>query len=155
VEGTTWHTWSSIFFEIILARPLPFLGIQLPLHDLPRKHNRTIIRIHILGRVPWLLEMLDEMDGEVLKIWQVEAVEPDHGAGAVLAVVVPVPGRREDYVAALHGDALAMDGGEAALAFDYEAHSEGDVAVGAGDFVGHDELEAGIEGVCCEGCIFY
>ncbi len=91
---------------------------------------------------------------EVLEVREVEPVEPDHGAGAVFAVVVPVPGRGEDHVAALHGDALAVHGGEAAGAFDYEAHGEGDVAVGAGNFVGHDELEACVEGVGCEGGVW-
>lgn len=45
-----------------------------------------------------------------------------------------------------------MDGGEAAFAFDDEAHGEGSVAVGRGGFVGHDELEAGVDGVGGEWC---
>lgn len=94
------------------------------------------------------------MHGKVLEVGQVEPVEPDHGARAVLAVVVPVPGRREDHVAALHADAPAVHGGEAALALDDEAHGEGDVPVGAGRLVGHDELEACVEGVGREGGIF-
>lgn len=52
-------------------------------------------------------------------------------------MVMVVPGWGEDHVAALHGDAAAVDGCEAAGAFDDEAHGEGCVAVGAGDFVGH------------------
>ena len=43
---------------------------------------------------------------------------------AVLAVVVVVPGRRQDHVAALHAHAAAVDGGEAAVAFDGGAEIE-------------------------------
>jgi hypothetical protein len=43
-----------------------------------------------------------------------------------------------------------MYGREAPVALDYESHGEGGVAVGRGGFVGHDELEAGVDGVGCE-----
>jgi len=46
---------------------------------------------------------------------------------------------------------LTMNGGETALAFDNEAHCECGVAVGGGSFVGHDQLQAGVDCVCCVG----
>lgn len=58
-----------------------------------------------------------------------------------------VPSWSEDDIAALHGNAAAVDGREAAGSFDDEAHGEGRVAVGAGDFVGHYQLQTRIEGV--------
>lgn len=94
--------------------------------------------------------MLDEVHGELGEVGQVEPVEPDHGAFAVLAVVVPVPCRRQDDVATLHGDALAMHGRESPAAFDDEAHGEGGVPVRGGGFIGHDQLQARVEGVGCE-----
>ena len=69
-------------------------------------------------------------------------------------MVVPVPCGSEDHVPALHGDALAVHGGEAALAFDDEAHGEGGVSVSAGDFIGHNELQTRIEGVRCKRGIY-
>jgi hypothetical protein len=48
-----------------------------------------------------------------------------------------------------------MDSGEAAVAFDDEAHGEGNVAVGRGGLVGHDELEAGVDSVGCVGGGYY
>jgi len=91
--------------------------------------------------------MLHEVDGEMAEVRQIESVEPDHGAGAVLAVVVPVHGRCEDHVAAAHLDAAAVDGREAPFALDDEAHGERDVSVRGGGLVGHDELETGVDGV--------
>jgi hypothetical protein len=63
---------------------------------------------------------------------------------------MPVPGWGEDHVAAGHSDAFAVNSGESACAFDDEAHCEGCVAVGAGCFIGEDELKACVEGICCE-----
>ena len=37
------HTWPSIRFQIILTHPLSLLRIQVPLHNHPRKHQRTVI----------------------------------------------------------------------------------------------------------------
>lgn len=88
--------------------------------------------------------MLDEVDGKMKKVRQIQTVQPDHGTGSVFAMVMPVPRRREDDIALLHLDALAVDGGESALAFDDEAHGERDVAMGGCGFVGHDKLEAGV-----------
>ena len=126
------HTWSSVLLQVILARPFSCFAVQLALHNFPRKHDGTFIGIHIIGRIPGLVEMLDEMHREVLEVRQIESVKPDHGTGAVLAVVVPVPGGCEDHVAALHRDSFAMDSCEAALTLDNEAHGECDVSVRTG-----------------------
>lgn len=73
----------------------------------------------------------------MLEIGQIQSVQPNHGPGSILAVVVPVHCRGEDDIAPLHFDAATVDGCEAALALDDEAHGEGDVAVGFGGLVGH------------------
>lgn len=55
-------------------------------------------------------------------------------------MVVPVPGGGQDDIASGHLNALAVDGREAALAFDDEAHGEGRVPVRPGCLIGHHEL---------------
>lgn len=102
--------------------------------------------------------MFDKVQGEVPEIWQVQPVQPDHGPGTVLSVVMPVPGRRQDDVPTLHLDALAVDCGEAAIALDDEAHCKCCVAMCRRGLVGHHQLKPGINGVCrvrrvCAGCV--
>ena len=65
--------------------------------------------------------VVGEGGAEMIDQRHVEAVEPDHHAIGFLAVVVPGPGRRDDEVAGVHVDALAVHGGVGALAFDDEA----------------------------------
>ena len=89
----------------------------------------------------------------MLETGKIQAIEPDHGARSVFAVVVVMPGWGKDDVALFHVDPLTVHGGKAAAAFDNEAHGECGVSVGWGDLVGHDELEPGVESVCCVGCI--
>lgn len=84
--------------------------------------------------------VFDEMHRKEPKHRQIQLVQPDHGPGPVLAVVVPVPAWRQDHVAPLHGDAPAVHGRETSAAFDDEAHGEGGVSVRRGYFVGHHEL---------------
>lgn len=88
--------------------------------------------------------MFHEMDGEVLKVGEIKAVQPDHGTRPVLAVVVPVPGRCEDHVAPLHADAPALYGRKPTLALDDEPHSKGDMSVGLGRLVGHYQLQPAV-----------
>src|SRR5437764_1355819 len=59
------------------------------------------------------VEKLDDLD--------VEAVQPDHRLGAVIAVVVPGPGWGDHEIARLHRRALAIDGGIGAASLDDEA----------------------------------
>ena len=82
--------------------------------------------------------MLNEMHGEVAEQGQIEPVQPDHWARAVLAMVVEVPGRGQDHVTAVHVDTFAVHGRETAVALDDEAHRECDVAVSRGGLVGHN-----------------
>ena len=121
-------------------------GVEVGLHLVPGEHERGDA-IDFLSGVAGLAEVLYEVDGEVGEVGQVEAVEPNHGPAAILAVVVPVPRGSQDDITTLHLDTAALDGGEAALALDDEAHGKGSVAVGLGRFVWHDQLQAGIYGV--------
>jgi hypothetical protein len=147
-------TWPAVLLEIVFTRPIACFSIQFCFHDLPGKHDGAFIGVDVLGRISGLVEMLDEVDRKVLEVGEVKPVKPDHGTRAVLAVVVPVPGGSQDHVASLHGDSFSMDGREAALTFNDEAHGEGDVPVSASGLVGHDKLEPGVEGICREGGIF-
>lgn len=85
-----------------------------------------------------MIKVLDKMYGKVSEGRQIQSIQPDHRTGPVFTVVMIVPRRSEDDIAALHADTSAMNGREAAGSFDDEPHGEGCVAVGAGDFVGHD-----------------
>jgi len=70
----------------------------------------------------------------------VEAVQPNDGGRAVVAVVVPGPARRDDKIAGTHGDTLAVDRGVSALALHHEAQGVGRVAVRGRDLAGQDRL---------------
>ena len=98
--------------------------------------------------------MLDKVNWKVGEIWQIKAIEPDHGAGTIFAVIVPVPRGREDDISSLHLDALAMDSSESPLALNNESHCKGRVAMSLSGLIGHDELEPGIDGVGGERGIF-
>jgi hypothetical protein len=97
--------------------------------------------------------VLDEVDGEVSEVGEVETIEPDHRARTVLAMVVPVPCGREDDVASVHLYAATVYGGEAAVALNDKSHGEGCVSVGWCRLVGHDELKPGVNGIRREGGI--
>lgn len=146
-------TWTAVFLEIVLGGPVSRDGIKSLLHLRPREDDGGLVGVDVGGGIAGILIMLDKVDGEVSEVGQVEAVEPDHGTGAVLAVVVPVPGRRQDHVASLHGDAFAVHRGEAALALDDEPHGEGGVSMCLGRFVGHHQLQSGVECVGGEGSV--
>lgn len=97
--------------------------------------------------------MLYEVNWEVPKVWKIQPVQPDHGAGAILAMVVVVPCWRQDHITLLHLDTLTMHGSKPAVAFDDEAHCEGRVPMGGGGLIRHHELKARIERVCCVWCV--
>jgi hypothetical protein len=91
--------------------------------------------------------MFHEVHWKVDKVGQVQAVQPDDGrvvaslfVGALLAMIVPVPGRRDDHVTRAHRHSPAVDGGEPALALDDEAAGEGGMPVGGGRLTRLDQL---------------
>lgn len=53
--------------------------------------------------------MLREINGKMLKERDIQSVEPDHIVGALIAMIVPIPGRRNDKVSRLHEHLLARD----------------------------------------------
>ena len=75
----------------------------------------------------------------------VEPVEPDHRDVAVMAVIVPHPGRGEDQVADFHISLFAVDGGIGTGTLDDETQCAGRMTVCRRDFARHDELEPSIE----------
>jgi len=75
--------------------------------------------------------------------WNVEAVHPDDAVFGVVAVIVPGPTGRQDQIPRLHVDALAVDGGVGATAFDDEANCRRSVAVRARHFAGKQYLDGG------------
>ena len=75
----------------------------------------------------------------------VEAVEPDHGRVARIAVIVKSPRRRDDEVSGMHRRALAVDRGIRAFAFDDEAQRRLRVPVARRDLAGKDELQPRVE----------
>ena len=67
------------------------------------------------------------------------------GVVARVAVIVIGPGRRQDEVARVHGRPLAVDRGVGALSFDDEPKRRGGMAMGARDFAGQNQLQAGVQ----------
>ena len=73
--------------------------------------------------------MLGETAVEEIDQRNIQAVQPNHGRIAGIAVIVKRPGGREDQIARMHADALAIHSGVSALAFDDEAQRGSHVAV--------------------------
>lgn len=84
--------------------------------------------------------MLHKVDWEMLKTGQVQSVEPDHGARSVLPMIMPVPGRSQDDIAAIHGYALSVNCSKATISFDNETQRKGSVPMRGSSFMRHDEL---------------
>ena len=93
--------------------------------------------------------VLGEAGVEEAQHRDVQAVQPHHRLGhaldALVAMVVPGPGGRDDEVARVHGGALAAHRGVGALAVDDEAQRRLHMAVRGRDLARHDQLQAGIE----------
>ena len=77
----------------------------------------------------------------------IEAVEPDDGLLARIAVVVERPRRRDDEVTRMHGGPLTVDGGICAFAFDDKAQRRLAVTVTRRNLAGQDQLQAGVQAV--------
>jgi fermentation-respiration switch protein FrsA (DUF1100 family) len=100
--------------------------------------------------------VLDKVHREVDKAGQVEAVKPDNGpgvaallVGTLFAVVVPVPGRRDDDVARPHGHPPPVHRREAALALDDETAGKGRVPVRGRRLARLHQLQTGVQRVGC------
>ncbi|EAW20730.1 uncharacterized protein NFIA_112540 [Aspergillus fischeri NRRL 181] len=72
---------------LIALRP-----IQPSLHLVSGKDNGRARRVDILGLGARLAKVLDKMDRKVSEVGQIQAVQPDHRAAAILAMVMVVPG---------------------------------------------------------------
>jgi hypothetical protein len=86
--------------------------------------------------------MLHKVNWEVPKVWKIQPVQPNHGARAILPMVVVVPCWRDYHVALLHLNAPTVHRSKPAVAFDDEAHCESRVPVGGGSLIRHHELKA-------------
>jgi hypothetical protein len=105
-----------------------------------------VVAIHALGGDRLRLAFCDVGGFAVVDDGQVEHVEPDHGLRAVVAVLVPHAGGRQDQVAATHRAFLALDRGVGALALDDHAHGIGRVAVRGRPFARLQQLHAEVDG---------
>ena len=86
-------------------------------------------RLCLLAGIPRLRVVFRKIDRESLKQWQIKAIEPDHGAIAFVAMIVPLPRGSENHITAFHGDLLPFYGSESFLAFHNETECECTVAV--------------------------
>ena len=77
---------------------------------------------------------------------QVEHIEPNHRVGAIVAMLVPQTGGRENQVATAHRAFLAIHRGVRALAFHNHAHRIRGVAMTGCPFTGHEQLHAQVHG---------
>ncbi|KAF2801518.1 uncharacterized protein BDZ99DRAFT_469523 [Mytilinidion resinicola] len=87
------------------------------------------------------------MNREVYKAWEIKAIQPNHRSGAIFAVIVPVPGRGQDNVAALHLDASIMHSSEATITLDDKVTGKGSVAMSWRGLVGHNQLKPSVNGI--------
>src|SRR5581483_5744030 len=98
------------------------------------------------GRLTLLRIHLEEVRLERVHQRDVEPVLPDAGAaGALVAVVVPGPVRREHQVASVDAQLLAIDDGVGALALHDEAQRRRGVAMGRSRLAGQHDLDAGVQ----------
>ena len=116
----------------------------------PRRHHagRRVLDFRGIGAIFRRLQFaLDRVGGlEIDEQRQVERIEPDHRAFAVMAVVVPRAARREDQVAALHHALLAVDDRVGAFAFDHDARRARRVAMRRRLLAGQQKLHAAENG---------
>ena len=94
--------------------------------------------------------LLAERRAEEARERRVEPVEPDHRPRAVVAVIVPGPGRRHHEVAGLHRQLLARNRRISALALDDEAERTRRMAVRRRDLARHDDLQSGEQRIADE-----
>lgn len=151
----TWLTFTPVVMQVPPFSRVAVSLVQRRLHPAPREDQWRSRCIHVLGRIAGRRVLLHKMDGKMLEIGKIEAIQPDHGTRAVFAMVVPVPRRRQDYIASLHEDPPAMHRSKSALAFDDEPHCKGYMPVGLCSLVGHDELQPCIQGVGGERSIYF
>lgn len=79
---------------------------------------------------------------------QVECIEPDNRGIALVSMIMPVPCRRNDNIAASQGHLFSFNSREA-LAVDDESEGERDVPVRRSSLARVDDLKSTIDGVCC------
>jgi hypothetical protein len=91
---------------------------------------------------------LSKVDWDALEQWEIQAIKPDHGTFTFVTMVMECPRGCEDEVALLHGDLLAVYGGETATTFDNVPQRECDVPVCWRSFARIDDLEASVQCVC-------
>ena len=112
----------------------------------PRRHHagRRVLDLRGVGTIFRRLQLaLDRVGGfEIDEQRQVERIEPDHRAFAVMAMVVPRAAGREDQVAAFHHAFLAIHDGVGAFALDHDARRARRVAMGRGLLAGEQKLHA-------------
>ena len=133
---------------VVSSGPVGGAGVENGLGGGPREAEWAVG--DGLAGIPRFVVRLCEVRRKVVVERKVQAVQPDHGLVSVVAVVVPLPLRREDEVAFFHADFLAADGGEAAGPFDDEAEGEGLVAMRRGRLAWQDQLETCIDSICSE-----
>ena len=83
---------------------------------------------------------------QVMHDGKVQHVQPDHRLGAIVAVLVPQPGGRQDQIAAPHGAFFTLHRAPRALAFHHHTHRVGRVAVRRCPFTWQQQLHAQVNG---------
>jgi hypothetical protein len=111
---------------------------------LSRRRPRHGVYLH--ARIAFLSIRLSKVHSGILKQGQVQHIQPNNWLITLISVIMPVPRRCEDDVAALEGHLLPLHG-SGALAVDDEAARVGDVSMGRGYLAGVDDLQAGVYGV--------
>jgi len=75
----------------------------------------------------------------------IESVQPDHRRIAVIAMIMPGPGWRDNKIAKLHDRAFAIDAGMTARTIQHKTQRRLAMAMSGSHFVGHHQLQPGVQ----------
>lgn len=88
------------------------------------------------------------MNACVTKKRQIQSIQPDHRSIALVAMIVPMPRRRDNNITTLKCHLLALYSRKT-LAINDEARCKGDVSVCNSSFTRVDNLKAAVDGISC------
>ena len=119
---------------------------------LERQHIRSVSRSGIILRAGKRLHALGiflrKARIEQIDDRHIESVEPHHRLISRVAMIMKCPRRRNDEIARMHRDLLAVDRRVGPLALNNETQGRGRVPVAGGYLARQDQLQAGIKTGC-------
>lgn len=78
ISGRGARTFAAVVSEIALSTPRFGVGVEFSLHFVPGEHDGAGVAVDVFGGVARLLEVFDEVDGEMAEEGKVETIQPYH-----------------------------------------------------------------------------